>query len=86
MKVDTENIEIIGTITNKTIAITLNGYIILNIKHDNIFVKIKTILTINIRIYSFMFYLVAGKQWGNPSWYEFNDNFEFNYLIIINMN
>lgn len=66
LQVDTENIEIIGTITNKTIAITLNGYIILNIKHDNIFVKIKTILTINIRIYSFMFYLVAGKQWGKP--------------------
>lgn len=67
LQVDTENIEIIGTITNKTIAITLNGYIILNIKHDDIFVKIKTILTINIRIYSFIFfYLVAGKQWGKP--------------------
>lgn len=66
LQVDTENIEIIGTITNKTIAITLNGYIILNIKHDDIFVKIKTILTINIRIYSFIIYLDAGKQWGKP--------------------
>lgn len=46
LKVDTENIEIIGTITNKIIAITLNGYIILYIKHDCVFVKKKTILTI----------------------------------------
>lgn len=39
MKVDTENIEISGTITNKIIAITLNGFIILHIKHDGVFVK-----------------------------------------------
>lgn len=64
LKVDTENIEIIGTITNKIIAITLNGYIILHIKHDGVFVK-KTNINY-IRIYSFMFYLVAGKQWGKP--------------------
>lgn len=81
MKVDTENIEIIGTITNKIIAITLNGYIILHIQHDGVFVKKKNNINY-IRIYSFMFYLVAGKQWGNPSWYEFNDNFELNFIII----
>lgn len=68
LQVDTENIEIIGTITNKTIAITLNGYIILNIKHDDTFVKIKTILTINIRIYSFIFFiLLPGNNGENPS-------------------
>lgn len=61
LQVDIENIEIIGIIINKIIVIVLNGYIILNIKYDNIFVKIKIILIINIRIYFFMFYFVVGK-------------------------
>lgn len=39
----------------------LNGYIILNIKYDNIFVKIKIILIINIRIYFFIIYFDVGK-------------------------
>lgn len=65
----------------------LNGYIILNIKYDDIFVKIKIILIINIRIYFFIFFiLLLGNNGENFSWYEFNDNFELNYLIIINMN
>lgn len=61
LQVDIENIEIIGIIINKIIVIMLNGYIILNIKYDNIFVKINIILIINIRIYFFMFYFVVGK-------------------------
>lgn len=62
LQVDIENIEIIGIIINKIIVIMLNGYIILNIKYDDIFVKIKIILIINIRIYFFIFfYFVVGK-------------------------
>lgn len=46
LKVDIENIEIIGIIINKIIVIMLNGYIILYIKYDCVFVKKKIILII----------------------------------------
>lgn len=68
LQVDIENIEIIGIIINKIIVIMLNGYIILNIKYDDIFVKIKIILIINIRIYFFIFFiLLLGNNGENFS-------------------